>query len=430
MAIAYVQSAYNGANTALSVATAYSANNTAGNFLVAAVHIYNNGGGPGTVTVTDTQGNTWVEAAGNYTYGGLGNESIWYVENCKAGANTVTVSCTTNGGSNYPKLAIGEYSGVATSSSYDTQNHGTGSSTSANSGNITTATAGELLIGFSSWVSGSGSTWTLPGGWTSRQNHNSDGLVADQIATSGTYSFNPTIDASVTCGAYIAAFKAASGIAYVQSTTNSASTALTVAKAYTSNVTAGNLLVCILHVYNNGGGPGTITVTDTLGNTWTHAPGGLSGYGGLGTDQIWYVASTLGGANTVTATCTTNGGSNYPGFTILEYSGITTSSPVEDHNQATANSSSSSSGNVTTANASELLLGYVTRVDASGSATPAAGWTTRETGDGQVSEKIVTPGTYSFSGTWPGAVTWGADVIAFKGASGGVVTGYSYAYIM
>lgn len=207
-------------------------------------------------------------------------------------------------------------------------------------------------------------------------------------------------------------------IAYVQSAENNVSTSLVVSKAYTSNVAAGNLLICIVHIYNNGGGPGTITVTDTLGNTWVQAAGGLAGYFGLGWTEIWYCANCLGGANTVTATCTANGSSNYPGITLFEYSGVATSSPLEAHADASGSAAGADSGNLTTSSASCLLIGFEGNVTGATTFTPGAGWTVRETADGKASEKIVTPGTYSYSGTYSPSVNWGLNVIAFKAPGG------------
>src|SRR5258708_7470988 len=126
----YVQSAANSASGTLAVACAYPGNNVAGNFLIAAVRVYNNGGGPGTITVADTRGNTWIAAAGSpMTFGSFGNHLIFYCASCAAGANTVTVTCSVAGGSNFPSVTVLEYSGMATASPVDDHNSGTGTGT-------------------------------------------------------------------------------------------------------------------------------------------------------------------------------------------------------------------------------------------------------------------------------------------------------------
>jgi hypothetical protein len=202
MSISYIQSATNSTSNTLAVAKAYASNNTAGNFLLAAVHIFNNGGGPGTVTVTDNNGNVWAQVPGNYNYGTNGFDSFWFVANCKAGANTVTATASLNGGSNNPSITILEYSGVNT---FEAQRTGTGTSTSTNSGSITVAGASELLVALSTNVTGA-TTETPAAGWTLRQAQGNGG-VYEQIVTPGTFNYTSTLSPSETWGAYIIAFR-------------------------------------------------------------------------------------------------------------------------------------------------------------------------------------------------------------------------------
>lgn len=205
MAIAFVQSGSAGASGALSISKAFPSPNTAGNFLIAAVHVFNNGPGPGTITVTDSKGNTWTKATGSYTYGsGLGTEQIWYCENCAAGSNTVTATCGTSS-SNFPGISIAEYSGMLTSSSFDAQNHGTGTGTSKSSGNVTATGLSDLLIALSDDVTG-GSTETPGAGWTLRETGAFSEMLT-RIVSPGTYAYTSTMSGSVTWGAYVVAFK-------------------------------------------------------------------------------------------------------------------------------------------------------------------------------------------------------------------------------
>src|SRR4051794_18497766 len=57
-------------------------------------------------------------------------------------------------------------------------------------------------------------------------------------------------------------------VAFVQSTSNAAKAVSSLAKAFTSNNTGGNLLVAFVGVWKSGGGFNDPTITDTLGNTW------------------------------------------------------------------------------------------------------------------------------------------------------------------
>lgn len=199
---AYIQSTFHNSSSSLTTAATYNSSNTAGNFLVATVHMYNNGGGPGTVTVTDNNGNVWSQA-GAYQYGTFGNESIWYAPNCNAGPNTVTVTATTNGGNNYPSMTILEYSNMATVSLVDGQSHNTGGGTATSSGNVTTSQY-DLLVGLETNVTAFTTYITGPG-WTLREN--GSGVVVDQIGPTGTYNFTGTESSGVTWGAFLVAFK-------------------------------------------------------------------------------------------------------------------------------------------------------------------------------------------------------------------------------
>lgn len=136
MAFTFVQKAQNTLNTASPATLAYGSNNTLGNLLVCVGR--GNLFAAGT-TVTDSQGNTWVKPVDN-NYATVNNFFMAYALNCKAGANTVTVTQT--GG--LLTYTIAEYSGVL---SFDTSTSLASNTTTPSSGNITTAVANELLLG-------------------------------------------------------------------------------------------------------------------------------------------------------------------------------------------------------------------------------------------------------------------------------------------
>lgn len=62
--------------------------------------------------------------------------------------------------------------------------------------------------------------------------------------------------------------------AFVQSAgaSTGGSQTTSLAKAYTSNNTKGNLLICCIRNFRTAGGSAGNTVTDSAGNTWTEAP--------------------------------------------------------------------------------------------------------------------------------------------------------------
>ena len=198
-----------GTNTTGSVA--FQNPNTAGNFIAVAIR-----GGLSSSqvsTVKDSNGNTYNKATQIGFTASAVTSAIYYAENIKGGANTVTVSMTVNAPL---RFAILEYSGVATSNSLDTTAAATGTGKVASSGNTTTAVNGDLLLGSLSTVNGA--TFTAGTGYVIRDSvPNGSGakmITEDQIqAAPGTASATATLSASDTWGALLAAFKPAGGVA-------------------------------------------------------------------------------------------------------------------------------------------------------------------------------------------------------------------------
>ena len=143
-AVTFVQgSAVANNNAATSTARAFTSATAAGNLLVAIVTF--DSSGSTTVGLSDTQGNIWrqasfgVDTRHNQTLG------IFYAENTKGGADTVTAAYA--GANTYGRLIILEYSGVAASSSLDAAAKSTGTGTAVSSGPVTTTLVGDLIIG-------------------------------------------------------------------------------------------------------------------------------------------------------------------------------------------------------------------------------------------------------------------------------------------
>ncbi|HTV13983.1 MAG TPA: Ig domain-containing protein [Acidobacteriaceae bacterium] len=112
MAIDFVQSNSNNGNDVASVAVAFTSANTAANTIVVCAGAWS-GGTVGSLSVTDTQGNTYtLIQTDNSDYANQSTVSVWYAANIKAGANTVTVSGATGSAID---VIVAEYSGPATS---------------------------------------------------------------------------------------------------------------------------------------------------------------------------------------------------------------------------------------------------------------------------------------------------------------------------
>jgi competence protein ComGC len=127
----------NGSNIT-SVTSTFSTNNTTGSLLVAVVA--DTGGLATTITVTDSAGNTWINAANP----NVRNE-IYYAANVKNSSDTITASFNSSGGT-APSLFIYEYRGASTSSPLDASSSLTTPSTANPSSSSTTPTSSPELI--------------------------------------------------------------------------------------------------------------------------------------------------------------------------------------------------------------------------------------------------------------------------------------------
>jgi hypothetical protein len=159
---------------------------TAGDLLVLCIGHYT----VATITISDTQGNTYVQNGTTLTGAGTYLHKTYSCiakSNSAANGNVITVSFSA--GVTYVTAAIGEYSGVDT---YDTQAQAIGTTTGpASSGNLTTSRSNELIIG---WLSNdNGFAFTTTGtGWNRQQ----------QVTPSGAWALQDNINAAP--GAYAA----------------------------------------------------------------------------------------------------------------------------------------------------------------------------------------------------------------------------------
>jgi hypothetical protein len=218
---------------------------------------------------------------------------------------------------------------------------------------------------------------------------------------------------------------------FVQGASNWAASNTTV--TFRKNVTAGNLIVVMAAQYG-GTALASNSVSDNQSNTYTLI-GSVTSYAGDASLKVaWYYAyNVTGGSVTITVTA---GG--VPTVLALEYSGITTSDPLDK--QTTANTSSGdtaiSSGNTTTtAQADELILGFTAPYAASTYMQPGTNFMLR---DGYTNgtnmqicyseDRVVSAtGTYAATFTQEGADGYICKVATFKiAATGGGKPAYYY----
>lgn len=130
----------------------------------------------------------------------------------------------------------------------------------------------------------------------------------------------------------------------------SASNVTTLAKAFTSNNAAGNSIIVVCGAGNNG----TLSVTDTAGNTYQSAV--VQANSTTFEAQIFWASGILAGANTVTVT---NGGAAASmALQIYEVSGLIAQagSVLDQTASGTGTSAAPSVANITPATANELAF--------------------------------------------------------------------------
>jgi glucose/arabinose dehydrogenase/PKD repeat protein len=165
-----------------SVGVGFGAAQTAGNLNVVVVgwnDITSN-----VISVTDSSGNVY-QAAAPVTRSSSTSQAIYFAKNIAANANN-TVTVAFNTAASYVDLRILEYSGIDAVNPLDQTASAVGSSATANSGNVTTTAANELVFGAGTTTdafSGGGS------GFTTRVITTPDADIAEDriVSTTGSY---------------------------------------------------------------------------------------------------------------------------------------------------------------------------------------------------------------------------------------------------
>lgn len=405
MAIAFVQVANKTVGVA-STTLAYGSNNTAGNLLLLTARVTT---AATVVTVTDSNHNDWQKIS--TTTNGTSTTSLFYAPNCKVGANTVSIfgGATTNS----IQMVIAEYSGVNTLDQLATA--GPTTSVSFSSGNITTTQANELLIGFGENETANSLTISPTNSFTLETNGSASGnaFMIDRIVSStGTFAATAGFSASVAWAGGVASFYNDPAFPhanpyFIQSANGASSAGAALALPYSSNNTAGSLLVAVCR-YAGATSP---TIADSQVNSWQTA---VSFTSTTSLIRVFYVLSAKVGANTVTFDAT--GGSRVEQAVILEYSATTT---FDQEVHATGSGLFPTSPAITTAASLELLVNYIeNETIGSLSDAPYLGFVNRNSSAGNVfsADRVVSASTltaiYGYGNT--AAVAWGTGVVAFN----------------
>ncbi len=190
-------------------------------------------------------------------------------------------------------------------------------------------------------------------------------------------------------------------------------TATTVPVAFPLAQAAGNLN--IVAVGWNDTSASVNSVVDSRGNAYTLAVGPTSGSGLR--QSIYYAKNIAAGSNTVTVTF--NKAAALPDIRILEYSGLSTSSPLDVTATGTGTGKSVSTASATTTSANELIFGAGMTAGTFNIAGP--GFTTvifTPDSDNAEQKLVSSTGSYNASASLTYSAAWVMQMATFR-ASGG-----------
>ncbi|MBB5330926.1 galactose oxidase-like domain-containing protein [Tunturiibacter gelidoferens] len=295
-------------------------------------------------------------------------------------------------------------------------------------------------------ASGSGATVTLSGASSASTVADANGNYSFTQLANGSYTvtpsksgftFSPVSQLVTVNGANVSAVFAAQpvvtgGVQLMQANENgNESSASSIATSFTVPNTAGDFLLVSGSIARPAG---TLTISDTSGNTYTPVTTPVTDTNQNVTSYLWYVPSCKGGANTVTLTPATAGALEVH---VSEWSGISSTYPVDVFASAAGAGTTASSRAVTTTADGELIYGYTFLMN---TAAAGSGFTgiTFVNGDLDEYEIQSTAGSVAAtftqtSGTWfarvatfrPNTATQGVisgTITPFTGGSGATVT--------
>jgi hypothetical protein len=220
----------------------------------------------------------------------------------------------------------------------------------------------------------------------------------------------------------LAANRANATISLVQHTNkDQSSAASSTTLAYGSNPAANNLLIVVVR---GGSAITSITITDSIGNTWTNCT--FHAVGGVAALQITYAVNSTNAADTVTVTPSA---STTMRLAIYEYSGTATTSPLDLELNTNTNSSTTPAVTSQTPSANnELVFGAAATSNAAAEVwTAGTNFTLEDTVGANLTlgtedwvQTTATATTANF--TISASDSWLAAIAIFKPASGGGAT--------
>jgi hypothetical protein len=202
------------------------------------------------------------------------------------------------------------------------------------------------------------------------------------------------------------------GVSFVQVNSATSKSASSLAAAYPSAQTAGNLNLVVV-----GWNDTTSTVssiTDSRGNTYVRAIGPTAGT--ALTQSIYYAKNIVAGSNTVTVMF--NKAAAYADVRVLEYSGADTANPLDVTMAAAGTGLTGNSGAAATTSLNELVFGAGMTFDVFSAA--GSGFTKRViTAFGDIAQDatVVSMGSYSATAPLRASAPWVMQMATFRGQS-------------
>jgi DNA-binding beta-propeller fold protein YncE len=211
------------------------------------------------------------------------------------------------------------------------------------------------------------------------------------------------------------------GISLVQSNAVEASSVSSISAAFPSANTAGNLIVAFVRMST---ATQSVSVSDTAGNVYTDSVSQAQTVDGHQI-HIFYAKGIGGGSNTVTATF--SGANNHPWLAVYEYSGLSTTNPLDQTASAEGNSTTPSSGAtaVTTSGNELIFAGAGLVANFTGTAGAGGGFAVQQQDNGTsraINEVASVSSIGSFSATFNVNPTtnWSAVIATFRASPSGV----------
>jgi len=204
---------------------------------------------------------------------------------------------------------------------------------------------------------------------------------------------------------YLSSALAQTSVQTVAATTRSASTNTL---SFSSNTTAGNLILVGVNFYSNAT---FSSISDSQGNTFTQIGNELITVGGV-RSRVYYAKNIKGGPDMLTVTISTS--SSALQLYLTEYSGVNQTTPIDTQTGSTGNAGAVSSGYGTTTVAGDLIYGYCV---GDAQCTAGSGFRILSTHSDNLVEEMTAAGPGPYAATGSSNSGWTMQMVALKAAS-------------